>query len=72
MAEGLPTLIALVGLLPSVEACVANQECAFVEGLPTFTALIGIFSYVDSLVVNDELWLKALSHSLHLKGLSPT
>lgn len=41
LAEGLPTLTALIGLLPSVDDQVSEKVGALAEGLPTLMTCIG-------------------------------
>lgn len=50
VVEGLPTLTALVGLLPRVTPHVSSYGVAVTEGFPTFFALKGLFSGVNLLV----------------------
>lgn len=42
LAEGLPALTALIGLLPGVDHQVSEQVRALAEGLPTFSTRIGL------------------------------
>lgn len=51
--KGLPTLTALIGLLPGVDSQVLNETSIPIEGFPTFFTLIGSFSSMDSLMFNE-------------------
>ena len=52
-AEGAPTLLAGIGLLPCVDSLVLNKVGALAEGFPTLFAFIGVLSVVNPLVPDD-------------------
>lgn len=53
LVEGLPTALALVGLLPSVDPLVLREVGAAEEGFATDLALVGLLSRVDPFVLRE-------------------
>lgn len=51
--EGLPTLTALIRLLPCVNSQVLNEARVPIESFPALFTFIGSFSGMDSLVFNQ-------------------
>lgn len=49
-----PTVLTLVGLLPSESTLVLNKVDALVEGFPTFLTGIGLLTSVNPLVLDEE------------------
>lgn len=54
MAEGLPTFLALVWLLPGMSSLVLSKGDLLAKGLPTVFALVGPLSGVCLLVVPES------------------
>lgn len=50
MTDGLPTLTARIGLLPSVASVVQSEVYALAKRFPTFMAFIGLLARVNSLM----------------------
>ena len=53
LAEGLPTLTALIRPLACEHSLVYCELCAHAEGFSTFEALVGFLPLMDPLMVNE-------------------
>lgn len=53
LAEGLPTFVTFIGLLPRVCALMNHEGRLHTEGFPTLLTLIGLLPCVSPLMINE-------------------
>lgn len=53
LVEGAPTVLALIGFLPSVNPAVHSQVCTVAEALATLGTLVGLVACVDTLMLHQ-------------------